>query len=133
MLLPFTPRALIRGSEPRRAFQDRLGASRGRCTRSFNGRVESLEGRTLLSFGTGGIVTTQAIGNGASQAFAVAIQPADQKILAGGDGQPNASGSADFSLVRYDTDGTLDSTFGKKGVVTTSLAPRPTQTALTRS
>ena len=101
--------------------QERPRYSRDRRPRSFHGHVEFLEGRTLLSFGTGGIVTTQVIGNGGSQAFAIAIQPADQKIIAGGDVQPNASQSAAFGLVRYNTDGTLDSTFGSKGVVTTAF------------
>ncbi len=72
-----------------------------------------------MSFGTGGIVTTQLINNGGSEAFALAVQPADQKIVAGGDVQPNGSDSAAFGLVRYNTDGTLDSTFGSGGVVTT--------------
>jgi len=79
--------------------------------------VECLEGRTLLSFGTGGVVTTQVNGSEVSQGFAVAIQAADQKIVAGGDTQyPDI-----FALARYNTDGTLDSTFGSKGVVTTSF------------
>jgi uncharacterized delta-60 repeat protein len=117
MLLPFTRSALIRGSKPCRAPEDRPGTGRGRRPRSFHGGVEHLEGRTLLSFGTGGIVTTQVNGSAASQAFAVAIQPADQKIVAGGDTQyPNI-----FALARYNTDGTLDSTFGSKGVVTTTF------------
>jgi uncharacterized delta-60 repeat protein len=72
----------------------------------------------LLSFGIGGIVTTAV--NGGSQAFAVAIQPADQKIVVGGDTGAVESGS--FALARFNTDGTLDSTFGTDGVVITPFS-----------
>lgn len=72
-----------------------------------------------MSFGTGGIVTTQVNGYNTSQALAVAIQPADQKIVAGGDVQ--SVGTESFALARYNTDGTLDSAFGKGGVVSTTF------------
>ena len=86
--------------------------------RSFVANIEHLEGRTLLSFGVGGIVTSEI--NGGAQAFAVAIQPADQKIVVGGDTGTVENGS--FALARYNTDGTLDSTFGTSGVVITPFS-----------
>ena len=71
-----------------------------------------------MSFGVGGIVTTAV--NGGSQAFAVTIQPADQKIVVGGDTGKVDNGS--FALARYNTDGSLDSTFGTNGVVITPFS-----------
>ncbi len=78
--------------EVRHASPARPRAPRGRRHRSFHGCLEHLEERCLLSFGTGGIVTTQF--DGGNQAFAIAIQPANQKILVGGD---DAAGMADRS------------------------------------
>jgi uncharacterized delta-60 repeat protein len=69
------------------------------------------------SFGSGGVVTT-SIGSGAADARAVVLQP-DGKIVAGGQSS-NASETV-FTLVRYDTDGSLDPTFGSGGVVTTQV------------
>ncbi len=120
MFSRFMPPALIRGSQNRGTSLDGRRSPHGRRPRSFRGGVESLEGRTLLSFGTGGVVTTQVKGSPDSQAFALAVQPSDQKLVVGGDvEQPNYTSL--FSLVRYNTDGTLDSTFGSQGVVTTTF------------
>jgi uncharacterized delta-60 repeat protein len=68
------------------------------------------------TFGTGGKVTTDFVGNG-DQATAVAIQP-DGKIVAAG----GALGTTvDFALARYRPDGTLDTTFGAGGKVRTDF------------
>lgn len=53
-------------------------------------------------------------------AMAVAVQP-DGRIIAAGRGFGGASGHLDFTLVRYLPDGTLDSTFGGDGRVTTDF------------
>jgi uncharacterized delta-60 repeat protein len=66
------------------------------------------------SFGTGGKVTTDLLGFD-DQAFALARQP-DGKLVAAGEA------GADFALARYNPDGTLDSSFGSGGVVTTDFA-----------
>jgi len=71
------------------------------------------------TFGTGGIVTT-LIGN-SSTALSVAIQ-SDEKIVMGGYSDIADIGSNyDFAIVRYDTSGTLDGTFGTEGIVTTPI------------
>ncbi|MGA9109772.1 MAG: delta-60 repeat domain-containing protein, partial [Smithella sp.] len=67
------------------------------------------------TFGTGGIVTT-SIGTGDSEALALGIQ-SDGNILAAGK-SPDGSNN-DFALVRYNTNGSLDTTFGTGGIVTT--------------
>src|SRR5919197_2614558 len=72
------------------------------------------------SFGNGGTVTT-AIGSSNDSAEAVALQP-DGKIVAAGRSD-NGSQNV-FALVRYDADGSLDTTFGNGGKVTTAIGPR---------
>src|ERR1039457_5642024 len=69
------------------------------------------------TFGSGGIVTTNAGGDNYSFAQSVAIQ-SDGKIVAAGY-DDNGSGQ-DFALTRYNTDGSLDNTFGSGGIVTTN-------------
>ena len=75
------------------------------------------DGTLDLSFGGGdGIVITTFTGG--SFALDVAIQP-DGKIIAVGD----AKNTSAFAAARYNTNGTLDPTFGGDGKVTTSLTP----------
>jgi len=58
---------------------------------------------------------------GIASATSVAVAP-DGKILVAGSVQPGAfSSAADFALVRYNADGSLDTTFGTGGIVTTKL------------
>src|SRR5947208_1320082 len=75
------------------------------------------------SFGDGGIVTTSFPGDG-SYAFAVALQ-SDGKIIAAGtdfvDFNPGDMSNTDFALARYNPDGSLDTTFGNGGTVTTDF------------
>jgi uncharacterized delta-60 repeat protein len=66
------------------------------------------------TFGTGGIVTT-VIGN--SSAHAVALQPDGRIVVAGQGGTPNN----DFALARYNTNGTLDTSFGTNGIIRTTI------------
>ena len=75
------------------------------------------DGSLDTTFGTGGRVLTDF---GSSEgANAIAIQP-DGKILAGGGGRFSSS-LFDFELARYNVDGSLDSTFGAGGKVTTDF------------
>jgi len=80
------------------------------------------------TFGTGGIVTT---GFGVSaEATSGAVQ-ADGKIVAAG--YANLDGADDFALVRYNSNGTIDASFGTSGRVTTDFAgaeDHPTSVAI---
>ena len=85
-------------------------------------------------FGNGGVVTTPLSKN-SDAAHAVIVQP-DGKVLAGGyanlDTSPYISNqNVAFALVRYNANGTLDTTFGgvRKGTgkVTTEVAPGAVQ------
>ena len=74
------------------------------------------------SFGNGGIVTT-TFPEG-SYAFDVALQP-DGKIIAAGtvfvDFNPGDISDTDFALARYNSDGSLDTTFGNGGTLMTDF------------
>ena len=78
-------------------------------------RYES-DGSLDGGFGTGGIVVT-TIGTTA-QGEAMALQSDDKIVVVGTTGP---SGASDFALARYAIDGSLDSTFGSGGIVTTSI------------
>jgi len=94
--------------------------------RDFNSGVQSFavvryntNGSLDSNFGTGGKVTTDISGC-ASDARAVAIL-ANGKIVVGGTLCVGTSGS-DFALVLYNSDGSVDATFGVGGIVTTDLS-----------
>jgi uncharacterized delta-60 repeat protein len=72
------------------------------------------------TFGGDGKVTTVIGDADAAHANAVVLQ-SDGKIVAAG--QTQVGGEDRFALARYNTDGTLDDTFGEDGRVTTSFGP----------
>lgn len=65
------------------------------------------------TFGTGGKVTTNFVGGGFDSANEVRIQP-DGKIVAAGDSTLPTTG-LDFTVARYNTNGSLDTTFSGDG------------------
>lgn len=69
------------------------------------------------SFGVGGMVST-VFGTLAAQAFSVAIQ-SDGKIIVAGNVRSGTD--QDFAVARLNTDGSLDSSFGVDGKVTTDF------------
>ncbi len=72
------------------------------------------------TFHTDGKLST-LIGGGADEINAVALQ-ADNKIIAAGfTFGTNNIRNKDFALTRYNSDGTLDTTFGNNGKVTTAI------------
>ena len=75
------------------------------------------DGSPDTSFGGNGKVITP-VGNYRDQAVAVAIQ-ADGKIVAAG--YSSTSSEGDFALARYNTDGSLDTSFNGSGKVTTNI------------
>jgi uncharacterized delta-60 repeat protein len=78
------------------------------------------DGSLDASFGVGGKVVSGAVG----QAYAVAIQP-DGKIVVAGDFTLRAQSGGDFSdftLARYNPNGTLDASFNGDGTVGTDIA-----------
>jgi uncharacterized delta-60 repeat protein len=75
------------------------------------------DGSLDTAFGTGGKVTT-AIGTGNDYAYSVAIQPDGKIVMAG---SSIVSWINDFALARYNTDGSLDTSFDTDGKVTTNI------------
>ena len=80
--------------------------------------INAQDGILDTTFGNSGIVTT-AIGSGVEYAYLIRIQP-DNKILLGG--FTYTASFSDFAIVRYNTDGELDTTFGVGGKVTTTVS-----------
>jgi uncharacterized delta-60 repeat protein len=76
--------------------------------------VRAVAGDLDPTFGTGGRVTTDFGNSFDEQASALAIQP-DGKLVAGG------FSASDFALARYNSDGSLDASFGSGGKVTTDF------------
>jgi len=69
------------------------------------------------SFGTSGKTAT-AIGTSDDEAYALKIQ-ADGKLVAAGYSYDGSQ--YEFALARYNTDGSLDTTFNTTGIVTTAI------------
>ncbi len=76
------------------------------------------DGSPDFSFGTEGVVLT-ALSETYDHARSVVLQ-ADEKILVAGSAQ-NGLSNENIALVRYDTTGLLDGTFGTDGVVITDI------------
>jgi uncharacterized delta-60 repeat protein len=70
------------------------------------------DGTLDAAFGTDGTTTTDF--GGTDQAFALALDPSGRAVLAG-------QGSGQFGVARYNADGSLDSTFGSGGKLTTTF------------
>jgi len=74
------------------------------------------------SFGEDGVAITD-FGKSKDWAYAMALQPDGDVLVAG---VSDRSGSRDFALARYTPAGTLDSSFGKGGLVLTPVRPLTT-------
>lgn len=114
----------------RRAWSQREASSRPRAARLFGAlfaislgialtpiRAGAQGGSLDSTFGGDGRITTDFT-SGKDRAHDVALQPSDGKLVAVG----LAGGAGGrFALARYNTDGSLDSTFGSDGKVATNL------------
>jgi uncharacterized delta-60 repeat protein len=70
-------------------------------------------------FGSGGKVITDVAGY--DEAGAIAIEPGGKLLVAGGATPDLSTTPFDFAVARYNLDGSLDTTFGAGGVVTTDF------------
>ena len=93
----------------------------GYCTNDVNGGTiakdfalvrYNTDGSLDSTFGEGGIVIT-SLGDLDDVAYSVKVQE-DGKIIAGG--YTDSGNDKDFSIVRYNNDGIIDSTFGINGI-----------------
>jgi len=78
----------------------------------------NIDGTLDNAFGIHGGVTTPFPGNILARAVAVALQR-NGDIVAVGQTARTDTGPSDFALVRYNPDGTVDTTFGNNGFVST--------------
>ncbi len=108
-------------------FASNLHAHPFKCRRATRPAVEPLEGRTLLNagaldttFGGTGMVSTNIDSTG-DGAWSVAVQPDSKVVVAGLTGE--SSGPSHIAVVRYNADGSLDSTFGTGGVFIDPFGP----------
>jgi uncharacterized delta-60 repeat protein len=83
---------------------------------------QNTDGTLDNSFGTSGITTTTVSNSATPEDFinSILIQ-SDGRILAGGVSFYDANTFYDFALARYETNGTLDNSFGIGGKVTTTF------------
>ncbi len=79
----------------------------------------TVTGTLDTGFGSGGIVTT-SVGSIANGGSAITVQP-DGKIVVAGSSLDNFADGYQFAVVRYNSNGSLDTTFGWNGIVTTSI------------
>lgn len=78
------------------------------------------DGSLDTTFGEYGLVTTD-ISGGIEFGGNIVLQPDNKIVFAGATGE---GGNSDFMLVRYQSDGTLDPTFGTNGIVVTDIDNR---------
>jgi uncharacterized delta-60 repeat protein len=69
-------------------------------------------------FSVGQSAATTAVGSGEDVATSMVVQPDGKVIVAG---YSTVSGNYDFSLIRYNADGTIDTSFGTSGKVFTAI------------
>ncbi len=81
------------------------------------------DGRLDASFGDDGLVATSLVSDPSAlpTTATTALRQADGKIVVVGAGHARGTDRIRFALARYDTDGSLDSTFGDDGIVITGF------------
>jgi uncharacterized delta-60 repeat protein len=90
----------------------------GLANTDFGVMAYTLDGQPDLTFGASGFRTTDIAGFG-DTANAVAIQLGNKIIVAGS--AFTSATNQDFAIARYNVDGTLDTTWGGDGIVTTDF------------
>jgi uncharacterized delta-60 repeat protein len=98
-----------------------IGAAAIMLVFSASGQSAQAAGGDLdPTFGTGGQVTTD-FSHSTDIANAVALQPDGKMVVVGTTYKHNDYSDEDFAVARYNTDGTLDTTFGGNGKVRTDF------------
>ena len=90
---------------------------RGQCV-----PASTAAGAVDTCFGTNGTITTD-ITNDRDYSRALALQSDGKIVVAGISGYSATAGNADFTVVRYNTDGSLDTSFDDDGIVITDIGP----------
>jgi uncharacterized delta-60 repeat protein len=79
------------------------------------------DGSLDSSFDADGKVTTDMVSNEQEEALGVAIQPDGKIVVVGYTGTPGPGGPSSFALARYNTDGSLDASFGSGGKIVSGV------------
>jgi len=103
-----------------RSFIRSLAISAAATMLLFSGSAQAADGDLDPTFGTGGQVTTD-LAHSTDIANAVAVQADGKLVVVGQTYKNNDYTGEDFAVARYNTDGTLDSTFGTRGKVRTDF------------
>ena len=112
-LQPLPRRSLIRSLA--------IGAATIMLVFSASGQMaQAADGDLDPTFGTGGQVTTD-FNHSTDIANAVALQTDGKLVVVGQTYTNNDYSGEDFAIARYNADGTLDTTFGVNGKVTTDF------------
>ena len=98
------------------------GVTNARGTYDFAVSRHLPSGELDPSFGENGVAITD-FGKSWDWAYALALQPDGRIVVAG---FSDRSGSRDFALARYGSDGRLDGSFGRDGLVLTPVRPLST-------
>lgn len=89
---------------------------------AFNLPTIKAAGNNLdYTFSTDGKLTTSYIGNVDDEAHAVAIQPDGKIVVAGKTAVGSGALPANFAVLRYNTNGTIDTSFGANGKLNTDF------------
>ncbi|MEH2053294.1 putative Ig domain-containing protein [Nostoc sp.] len=94
----------------------------GKCGNDFALTRYNSDGSLDTSFGGAGKVITNIGSNTTDTAYSVSVQANGKIIVAG-------SSSGNFALVRYNSNGTLDSDFNTNGIITTDIGAKTTDNA----
>ena len=100
----------------------------GDSTYKFAVARYNTDGTLDSTFGANGKIYTDVVPGPSvdDTATAIAIQPDGKIVVAGSTGENTSlfggSSNRDFALVRYNSDGSLDDTFGTGGIVTTDVS-----------
>ena len=87
------------------------------------------DGSLDMTFDEDGKVTTD-LGGWRDSGHALTLQP-DGKIVVAGEQWQQEGGTVDFALARYNSDGSLDSSFDSDGIVITDMSPGDYAAAVT--
>jgi len=79
------------------------------------------DGSPDASFDADGKVTTDMVSNEQEEALGVAIQADGKIVVVGYTGAPGPGGPASFALARYNTNGSLDASFGSGGKIVSGV------------
>jgi uncharacterized delta-60 repeat protein len=83
----------------------------------------NVDGSLDTTFGTGGMVVTD-LGSASDAAIAVSVRADGRIVVAGSTRTGSTASTTDFALLRYNANGSLDTTFGTLGKVKTDLGTR---------